>query len=317
MRASDILKNIINQYKTERHNPPPKIDMPGAGFYLKKDHRLVILGGMPGTGKSAYMSAEAALKLAEQNVLVFVMTYEMHQNKVVERLLCNGSGTKCDDYDDYKLSDEEADSASDRVFDRLKRIFITSPRNVEEVRTYINEKLYDPDTADAQAKPQIIIVWDYLQRIPLRSDIDDSRLRVAANLQAILEINREYDAQSVVLTSLNRNGYYLTSMEAFKEAGDIESDCDMAIIMRIADMDDLGHYKPVEREKLNEARKQLEVPVLFSMVKNRHGQEIEFTMRFDKSRQKMHEIVHWVCPDEHPAQQIPTSRKVIRNHARR
>ncbi|MEI6214164.1 MAG: DnaB-like helicase C-terminal domain-containing protein [Desulfuromonadales bacterium] len=238
MRASDILKTITNQYKADRLNPPAKLNMPGNGFTLKKDHRLVILGGMPGTGKSAYMSAEAALKLAGQNVLVFVMTYEMHENKVVERLLCNGSCTKCDDYDDYKLSDMEVDSAFDQVAERLERIFIASPRSVEEVRTYINSKINDPDTSDSQDKPQIVIVWDYLQRIPLRSDIDDSRLRIAANLQAIIDLNHEFDAQSVILSSLNRKNYDSTSMEAFKEAGDIESDCDLAIIMRIAEMDD-------------------------------------------------------------------------------
>lgn len=290
MRASTILQHLHAKYKSDRINPPLKIKMPGNGFFLKKDHRLVILGGMPGTGKSAYMSAEAALALSGQGVLVFVMTYEMHEHKVVERLLCNGSCTKCDDYDDYNISDAELDEAVSNVTDRLQNIFISSPRNIDEVRKYITESLRNPDTADSQVTPQIIIVWDYLQRIPLRSDIDDSRLRVAANLQAILDINREFDAQSVVLTSLNRNGYHLTSMEAFKEAGDIESDCDMAIIMRIAEMDEQCNFKPVDRDKLNEARKQLEVPVLFSMVKNRHGAEIEFTMRFDKTRQKMYEL---------------------------
>ncbi len=308
MKASDLAKAINAKYKKDRLNPPAKINMPGIGFHLKKDHRLVILGGMPGTGKSAYMSAEAALELAGQGILVFIMTYEMHQNKVVERLLCNGGLVKCDDLDDFKLTDAEIDEAFNKVETRLDRIFITSPKSVNDVHTYIQGVLSDPDTSDSQEKPQIIIVWDYLQRIPLRSDIDDTRLRIAANLQEILAINEIYNAQSVVLTSLNRNGYHLTSMEAFKEAGDIESDMDMGIIMRLAEMDDNGVWKPVDKEKLNEARKAPEVPVLFSMVKNRHGAEIEFTMKFDKTRQKMYEVETLTC-DEKPVKTKPAVSK--------
>lgn len=290
MRASAILNNIQAKYKADRINPPLKINMPGNEFSLKKDHRLIILGGMPGTGKSAYMSAEAALTLAGQGVIVFIMTYEMHEHKVVERLLCNGSSTKCDDYDDYVLTDDELDVAVNQVSDKLNNIYISSPKNIDDVRRYLKDALENSGTADSQNTQQIIIIWDYLQRIPLRSDIEDSRLRVASNLQAILDINREFDAQSIVLTSLNRSGYHMTSMEAFKEAGDIESDCDLAIIMRIAERDEQGNFKPVDKDKLNEVRKEIEVPVLFSMVKNRHGAEIEFTMKFDKARQKMHEI---------------------------
>jgi replicative DNA helicase len=292
MKASLILKDLQARYKEEQLNPPPKMKMPGVGFYLKPDHRLIILGGMPGTGKSAYMCSEAALALAEQNVLVFIMTYEMHQDKVVERLLCNGGNLLCDDLDDYKLLNDEIAEAVEQVENRLDRIFITSPQSVDAVHTYINEVLASPDTIDTQEKPKIIIIWDYLQRIPLRGDIEEGRTRVAANLKAILDINAEYDAQSIILSSLNRKNYDTTSMEAFKEAGDIESDCDMAIIMRIGEQDEHDNWVPVDKDRLNDARKPPVVPILFSMVKNRHGAEIEFVMRFDKTRQKMHEMVN-------------------------
>ncbi|MDD2539513.1 MAG: DnaB-like helicase C-terminal domain-containing protein [Desulfuromonadaceae bacterium] len=288
MKASELAKKRQQSYKEEKLAPPPKIFLPGEAegtpiFLKQRKHRLTIIGGMPGAGKTAYTTIQTALSLSEQGFIVLICTYEMHEDAIIDRLWSNGHEIPCNDIDDYKLTDIELDELA--ADSRLNCIFITTPRTVSDVHKYINENIYaDPDLYDTK-KPEVVIIWDYLQRIPFHSELSAAKDRVSANLQDILSINNTLDVHSIVLASLNREGYHLTSMEAFKEAGDIESDTDMAVIMRLGYQKE-GNWVPVPKELLNQARKNKQVNIIFSMVKNRHGAEVEYVMGFDKTVQK-------------------------------
>lgn len=288
MQATNLFEQYMEQYKANRLNPPPKISIPGTGFYLTKKHRLIVIGGMPGIGKTAY-SLETVLSLADQGQIVIVMSYEMEPEAIIERMFCNANEVLCNDLDAYKLTDAQLETGLDRVRRLFDRIFIMAPQTCEDVHKQIKEVLGHPDTADTQVNPPVTIVWDYLQRMPVNRSIDDTKARIEANIRLIHEVNATYDAKSIVLTSLNRGGYHMTGMEAFKECGDIEYETDMAIIMRVAVKSENG-WQAVGKDDLNTARKQKVMPVLLSMVKNRHGAEIEACMLFDKPHQKMLEM---------------------------
>lgn len=287
MTATEIIKKRKVVFTEEKKSPPPKIILPGesegAPITLKqKKHRLTIVGGMPGTGKTAYAAIQTALSLSEQGFVVLICTYEMHEDAIADRLCSNGHEILCKDFDDYNLTEDTFDKFIKD--ERFNRIFITTPRSVSEVHEYINKNIYaNPDLHDTK-KPEVVIIWDYLQRIPFHSELT-AKERISANLQDILQINNTLDVHSIVLASLNREGYHLTSMEAFKEAGDIEFDADMAIIMRLG-YEKEGNWVPVPKELLNQARKNKQVNIIFSMVKNRHGAEVEYVMGFDKTIQK-------------------------------
>lgn len=317
MKASELAKLRLETYKQDKLSPPPKILLPGICEGQKialtqKKHRLSIIGGMPGAGKTAYI-LQTALSLSEQGFVVLICTYEMHENAIIDRLWSNGYEIPCDNFSNYSLPEEVVEGLIDD--ERLNRIFVATPRSAAEVQKYITDNIYsDPDLAEMR-KPEVIIIYDYLQRIPFHPELSTPKEKVSASLQDILNINNTLDVHSIVLASLNREGYHLTGMEAFKEAGDIEFDADMAIIMRIGKQNRYGYWQPVGKDELATARKSKQVNIIFNMVKNRHGGELEYVMGFDKSVQKFHNETFEI--ENNDTQEVVIERKAVNRNGKK
>ncbi|HMN03425.1 DnaB-like helicase C-terminal domain-containing protein [Geobacter anodireducens] len=283
---ADILPEYMKKYEDEQLNPPPRIELPGAPISLSPDHRLVVIGAMPGAGKTAYVAGECSLSLARQGYVVVILSYEMSATKILQRILANIGRRDETMIDERTLSMTHITAAAHDLWPLAERIIIETPRTIQELHRHIDVQIISKPVHATGEKPRVVLAWDYLQRVPFHSDVTDPRVRAAKTLETIQCTNFKYDAKSLVISSLKRDSYYDADLSAFKEAGDIESDADMAIQLHLADHDEADRWHIVPRERINEERKKLRVFVKFEVVKNRHGQQADWVMEFIKPEQR-------------------------------
>lgn len=89
--TDDLFSEWFARYCEEKANPEAPLRLPG-GIEFYRDDALIVVGGMPGVGKSAYISSNSAVSLAQQGAHVLICSYEMRHSSSMERLLSCHSG---------------------------------------------------------------------------------------------------------------------------------------------------------------------------------------------------------------------------------
>jgi replicative DNA helicase len=276
--ASSILGDFLKDYEKNQKKPSVKVQTTGLDIMPDK-HKLNIVTGLPGTGKTAYL-LQTAIETAEKGYSSFVLTYEMSIKAVLERIISNATGYELNHIVEQTVPFEELRRAIEGTARTIVNLFISeNTRDEKGIRTEIEELHMNREHSG------IFVYVDYLQKSPFFPNITDERTRLNRVLNLFGQLSTDYATPFVVASSMNRNGYDRTGMDIMKETGNIEFDADTISVMKIVNRDKKGEWQVLKDDELYEERKQNPVAVKLHTFKNRHGQESSKILSFDKSTQ--------------------------------
>jgi len=196
---------------------------------------LVLLGGLPGIGKTAF-ALQSALHATGRGHPVLYVSVEQSDEELLGRLFCRELGLPIAAY----WNREPAYAAGARqVADRLHlaRLYLRSDPTIvgeDHDGTMGRVRRWALDVAEVTGAVPLVVV-DYLQRMrPAEADRRlDERLRISTSGCALRQLARDLDAPVLVLSSVGRDNYEgPPSLRWFKGSGDLEYDADACIILR-------------------------------------------------------------------------------------
>lgn len=239
----------------------PKLDNITGGL---EGGDVIVIGARPGVGKSAFVS-QIILQMAKQGKRIGFYNLEMSEKQVYERLLSNQSGIQLNRIRRAVrfLGDEK--ERFEKANQSLKEIDIlisSGTKTVSEIRNESRHQELD------------CIVIDYLQLV--RSDVKyQSRAsEVGAISKAIKSLAMELNIPIIALSQLNRTSEMRENREPamgeLREAGDIEQDASIIILLWNLDSED-------------KTRKALKVD------KNRQGELGKIVYRFQGNEMRFEE----------------------------
>lgn len=210
--------------------PPPRYPL-GNGFERIKfgPGRVIVVGGPPGTGKTALALqwTTDALRQAPE-VSALIANIEMPASALLERILARLSGIPLDSIEERQIDDAAHGERLARGFATMEAFiprlhFLTPPFDWTNI----------VETMDA-TNPQLLVL-DYLQRIgpPKGEKTDNERAAVSASMSIA---RRAADAGLAVLamSAVSRPGqgqYAGLGLGSFRESSEIEFGCDDAFML--------------------------------------------------------------------------------------
>lgn len=240
------------------------------GFGIE-DARLVVLGGRPGTGKTAWVVSASinALRLNE-NIFIDLFSLEMIQLHMYKRFISNKA-----QIDSYKLKNPKLQldrNEKARVIEEDKYLESTNlaihddKKSLEDIVAQIKKS-----NRKAECKKQIVFI-DYLTLIRSKGKFQSRQLEIAKITQGLKELANELEIPIVILSQLGRAAELREKplLIDLREAGDIEQDVDIALLMR-KDVDD-------------------ENTIIIDVAKNRDGRVGEIIYNFFKPHMYFEEI---------------------------
>lgn len=258
LRMSAIVEAYQSQYFKEQD-----IDRLYTGFSKLDDITggleggdVIIIGARPGVGKSAFVS-QVILEMAKAGKQVGFYNLEMSDKQVYERLLSNQSGIGLNRIRrGFKFLGDEKErfEKANEVLGGLEILISSGTKSVSEMRNECRHQELD------------CIIIDYLQLIKADVRYQSRTSEVGAISKAIKSLAMELNVPIIALSQLNRTSEMRETKEPtmgeLREAGDIEQDASIIILLWNLDNED-------------KSRKGLKVD------KNRQGELGRIVYRFD------------------------------------
>lgn len=233
--------------------------------------RVILLGGAPGAGKSAFaMQCVIDALRTTPTLRGLVCSVEMSPTVLLDRQLARLSGIDLDTVQRRRFADEHADALDqglrtlEGIADRLN--FCRLPYDLANV------------AASADAVHADMLLLDYIQRIPPPGRHNDARSAVNATMNfirafaeagcgvfVVAAVARTKDKRGK--TSYDADGLSLAS---FRESSELEFGCDDAFIL--APDPDAAQYDST--------------PLVMKHLKARHGRTKDLQLRFDRALQR-------------------------------
>lgn len=222
---------------------------------------MIVIGARPGVGKSAFIS-QIILEMAKKGNRIGFYNLEMSDKQVYERFLSNQSGIKLNRIRRAKRFLEDEQERFRKANDTLGRMDIlisSGAKSVSEIRNECRHQELD------------CIIIDYLQLVKADIRYQNRANEVGAISKAIKALAMELNIPIIALSQLNRVSEVRETKEPtmgeLREAGDIEQDASIIILLWNLDSDDT-------------CRKGLKVD------KNRQGELGKIVYRFDGGEMK-------------------------------
>lgn len=240
--ASDVMDNWRDDVLA---GVPPtlyRIAESGALSNIEVGPKLItLIGGAPGSGKTAFVmqSAVDALRLSP-NLRIVVCNIEMPSETLLDRQLARLSGVPLDAIRYRKLTEAHAEridtglSTIETVADRL--CFVRPPFELANVAATADEFMPPGET-------ELMLVLDYIQRIAPPGMQSDKRGAIDATMNHLRRF-ADAGAALVVVSSVGRQkdnrgrssyGGENLNLASFKESGELEFGADDAFILAPTD----------------------------------------------------------------------------------
>lgn len=245
---------------------------------------MIVVGARPAVGKSAFVT-QIANNLGRQGKRVGFYNLEMQEKQIYERFVAAHSGIglpRLRRAVRFLGDEEERFNKANEALEKQENIVITTgSKSVGEIRNECRHMGYD------------VIIIDYLQL--LRSDKayrGNRYAEVGAISKAIKALAMELNIPIIALSQLNRVSEMREtkepSMAELREAGDIEQDASVIMLMWNLSMKDRSRkICKVEKQRQGDTGK---------VVMNFNGA----LMRFEESKESVSEASKWVEADECP-----------------
>ena len=243
---------------------------------------MIVIGARPGVGKSALVT-QMTWAMAQAGKKVGFYNLEMQEKQVYERFVVSQSGiglTRLRRAKHFLGNEKERFDKANEILEKQERVVITTgSKAVSEIRAESRHMGYD------------VIIIDYLQLLKVDKTYKGNRYaEVGAVSRAIKALAMELNIPVIALSQLNRaSEHYETkepSMSDLREAGDIEQDASVIMLMWNCDEND--------RSKKG-----------FKVEKQRQGQTGKEVLYFDGNLMRFTESEErppdsWQDSDENP-----------------
>lgn len=244
---------------------------------------MIVIGARPAVGKSAFVT-QITSNLAKQGKRIGFYNLEMQNKQMYERFIVNESGiglTRLRRAVRF-LGDEKEkfDKANERL-EKAENIVITSAgaKSVGEIKAESKHMDYD------------IIIIDYLQLLKADSTYRGNRAAEVGEIsRAIKNLAMELNIPVIALSQLNRASTSRDdkepTMSELREAGNIEQDASVIILMwNLDENDDSKKGCKVEKQRQGECGK---------IVMRFNGN----LMKFEETDESIKDAKEWKTADE-------------------
>lgn len=239
---------------------------------------MIIIGARPGVGKSALVT-QITSNFAEQGKRIGFYNLEMKEKQVYERFVVSQSGiglTRLRRAKKFLGDEKERFDKANEILEKKDSIVITTgSKAVSEIRSESRHMKYD------------IIIIDYLQLLKTDKEYRGNRYaEVGAISKAIKALAMELNIPIIALSQLNRvseaRDTKEPTMAELREAGDIEQDASVIILMWNLSQDDKSKKGcKVEKQRQGQTGK---------IVLNFNGD----LMKFEETGESVKETQEWV-----------------------
>ena len=233
---AEVTQLFKDQYFKEKAVQPIYIGFPTLDDLLGglEGGDMIVVGARPAVGKSAFVT-QITKNLAKQGKRIGFFNLEMQTKQVYERFVVSESGirlTRLRKATHFLGDEKERFDAANRVLEQANNIVITTgSKSIGEIRAESLHMDYD------------VIIIDYLQL--LRADVSyrgNRTAEVGAISKAIKGLAMELNIPIIALSQLNRGSEVRETKEPtmaeLREAGDIEQDASVIILMWNVNQDD-------------------------------------------------------------------------------
>lgn len=190
---------------------------------------VVVLGGRPGTGKTAYALCQARYSLGK-NLPGGIFSLETPAVHLALRMFAAHGGVDAQRFRDGALTDGDMTRVLEATHwltqqDKLLRVWDRPSLTVQEFRAQIRKW-----------KREIGVRWiilDYLQKLRPDKRCNSREQEVAEVSRAIKEAAMEYDVAILCLAQLNRDAEKTSAplLSQLRESGAVEADADIIIFL--------------------------------------------------------------------------------------
>ena len=265
-KLSTIVEDYEDQYFREKEEAKlytgfPKLDDITGGL---EGGDVIVIGARPGVGKSAFTS-QIILEMAKAGKRIGFYNLEMSEKQVYERLLSNQSGIRLNRIRraiQFLGNEKERFDKANRTLERMDILVSSGTKSVSEIRNECRHQELD------------CIIIDYLQLVRADTRYQSRASEVGAISKAIKALAMELNVPIIALSQLNRTSEMRETKEPtmgeLREAGDIEQDASIIILLWNLDNED-------------KTRKGLKVD------KNRQGELGKIVYRFDGNEMRFQE----------------------------
>ena len=249
---------------------------------------MIVIGARPAVGKSAFVT-QITSNLSEQGKRIGFYNLEMQEKQVYERFVVSQSGiglTRLRRAKKFLGDEKERFDKANEVLEKKDNIVITTgSKSVSEIRAESRHMGYD------------IIIIDYLQLLKSDKEYRGNRYaEVGAISKSIKALAMELNIPIIALSQLNRvseaRDNKEPTMAELREAGDIEQDASVIILMwNLSQEDNSKKGCKVEKQRQGQTGK---------VVMNFNGD----LMRFEETGESVKEAQEWAkskdddCPFE-------------------
>ena len=225
---------------------------------------VIVIGARPGVGKSAFTS-QIILEMAKAGKRIGFYNLEMSEQQVYERLLSNQSGIRLNRIRraiQFLGDEKERFESANQMLGKMDILISSGTKSVSEIRNECRHQELD------------CIIIDYLQLVRADTRYQSRASEVGAISKAIKALAMELNVPIIALSQLNRTSEMRETKEPtmgeLREAGDIEQDASIIILLWNLDNED-------------KTRKGLKVD------KNRQGELGKIVYRFDGNEMRFQE----------------------------
>ncbi len=234
------------------------------------EEELTIVGARPGVGKTTF-ALQIAHKIASKNISVAIVSLEMSETQIVQKLI-----SKVSNIDSYKLrtgnlniQEQEKIAIAEGEISDLPIFINTRIRNIQEIETYAR-RLKNKNNLG-------LLIIDYIQLVKSKNRFNSREQEVAEISRNLKLLSLELKIPIIGLCQLNRNAARTEpTLADLRESGAIEQDADNVIFI----------YKENESEE-----PQLVENVIIDLQKQRAGGLTKVTVKFDKKVSEFRNLI--------------------------
>lgn len=193
---------------------------------------VIVIGARPGVGKSAFIS-QIILEMAKAGKRIGFYNLEMSEKQVYERLLSNQSGIRLNRIRraiQFLGDEKERFESANQTLGKMDILISSGTKSVSEIRNECRHQELD------------CIIIDYLQLVRADTRYQSRASEVGAISKAIKALAMELNVPIIALSQLNRTSEMRETKEPtmgeLREAGDIEQDASIIILLWNLDNED-------------------------------------------------------------------------------
>jgi replicative DNA helicase len=223
------------------HSLEPFGDMSSAISGLRNGF-LYGIAGAPRRGKTTYTLELATLVGTNSNVPVLFFTWEQTKKNLTYRLLAKETRINPDVLQRKNIRADNTYNAQfaqgwqkmEKYMETLYIIEGTKEDTIDRIKAHAYNAMQDSQSDN------VVIICDYLQKMPLSKAYSDEKFRVEEISTDLKRLSIELNCPIIVISSLNKEGCMIEVTENDDErpglyhckgSGDVEYDLDCAMIM--------------------------------------------------------------------------------------